>query len=593
MELVMGPLPGADRKVPLDPAVLDVADLPKVTRKKVTYASEKDHRVPAYLLIPKGLNGRAPAMLCLHGSSGAKGRIAGLGEDYARYALELAERGYVTIAPDYPMFGENQVDPYALGYASGTMKGIWDHVRAVDLLQSLPEADPERIGCVGVSLGGHNSLFVAAFDARLKAVVTSVGFDSFADYMGGNLTGWCQRCYMPRIAGVYGKDPKRLPFDFPEVLAAIAPRPVFVHAPLGDSNFRVESVKRCVEAARGVYRLFDAEADLVAVHPEGGHGFPPAAREQAYAFLDRVLKPAAAPQAAKPATVKERRLGNITLVYSAESEGRAEDLLAYAARCHERLAQWFHPPAPIGQKVHWLGRRDWRGKPDSYGFPYASGVDAYLAAADLDLPTQLALIADAMDIERGGPEVDRMARLLGLPDGSPPADVRNRLKESKEFFVTLTAYFIMPHELTHGYCNTLHYPSTPRWFYEGLAQWAAYQMQCEFRSPQQAELIYEYYQLLWTRGGPSIKVTDFVEADRLGAGKLTTPNYAWYHAGLLRMFRDLDAMKGGGLASDLVRHVGQRFSGQRAVSNQEMIAAISEVVGRDVKAWFAQTWRIE
>ncbi len=290
MQLVMGALPGADRKVPPAVATLSEERLDRVTRKHITYASEADHRVPAYLLIPHELKGRAPAVLCLHGSSGARGRTAGLGDDYPRYALELAERGYVTIAPDYPLFGDNQVDLEKLGYVSGTMAGIWDHMRAVDVLQSLPEVDGERIGCIGVSLGGHNSLFVSVFDPRIKAVVCSVGFDSFADYMGGKLDGWCQRCYMPRIATVYGKDAARIPFDFPEVLGALAPRPLFIHAPVGDSNFRIESVRRCVAAARSVYRLFGAEAHLVATHPAGGHGFPPEAAEESYQFLDRVLE---------------------------------------------------------------------------------------------------------------------------------------------------------------------------------------------------------------------------------------------------------------------------------------------------------------
>jgi dienelactone hydrolase len=295
MQLVMGALPGPERKVPLDVQVLGEERLERVTRRHLTYASAEGHRVPAYLLIPHGLQGRVPAILCLHGSSGAQGRTAGLGDDYPRYTLELAERGYVTIAPDYPLFGDNQVDLEKLGYVSGTMAGIWDHMRAVDVLQSLPEVDAERIGCIGVSLGGHNALFVSVFDPRIKAVVCSVGFDSFADYMGGNLSGWCQRCYMPRIATVYGKDPAQVPFDFPEVLGALAPRPVFIHAPVDDSNFKIDSVRRCLDAARQVYRLFDAEAQLVAIHPAGGHGFPPEAREESYRFLAGVLGSPAAP----------------------------------------------------------------------------------------------------------------------------------------------------------------------------------------------------------------------------------------------------------------------------------------------------------
>lgn len=290
MQLVMGALPSPDRRVPLDVQVLQTEELPTLVRKKITYAATKDYRVPAYLLVPRGLKARGPAMLCLHGTSGPRGRTAGLGPEYPRYTLELAQRGYVTIAPDYTLLGENQTDPAKVGFDSGTMKGIWDHMRAVDLLESLAEVDPQRIGCVGVSLGGHNSLFVGVFDPRLKVIVSSSGFDSFADYMKGNLSGWCQTRYMPRIETVYGKDPKRVPFDFPEVLAALAPRHVYVHAPLGDSNFRVESVKRCVASASQVYGLLGASDRIVAVYPPGGHGFPKEARELAYQFIDRVLK---------------------------------------------------------------------------------------------------------------------------------------------------------------------------------------------------------------------------------------------------------------------------------------------------------------
>jgi hypothetical protein len=289
MQKVMGPLPGADQRVPLDVKEVQSEKLPKLVRKKITYAVTKDYRVPAYLLIPTGLGGRAPAMLCLHGTSGSRGRTAGLGADYPRYTLELAERGYVTIAPDYTLLGENKVDPETVGFQSGTMLGIWAHMRAVDLLASLPEVDAERMGAVGVSLGGHNSLFVGAFDPRLKVIVTSSGFDSFFDYKGGNLSGWCQPRYMMRIQNVYDKDPKRMPFDFPEVLGAIAPRYLYVHAPLQDDNFQVASVRRCVAAADKVYRLYGAGDRVATDYPPGGHGFPIEARQASYEFIDRAL----------------------------------------------------------------------------------------------------------------------------------------------------------------------------------------------------------------------------------------------------------------------------------------------------------------
>lgn len=289
MQQVMGPLPDISRKMPLDVQVIETEDLPSLVRKKISYQAGPRDRIPAYLLIPKNIQQPGPAMLCLHGTSGSRGRTAGVGADYPRYTLELAERGYVTIAPDYTLLGDNQTDPAALGYASGTMKGIWSHMAAVDLLSRLPEVDPQRIGCIGLSLGGHNSLFVAAFDPRLKVVVTSSGFDSFLDYMNGNPTGWCQPRYMPRIETVYGKRPEKLPFDFPEVLAVIAPRPIFIHAPQSDSNFRLDSVQRCEAAAQKVYAFLGAPGKLKAIYPPGEHGFPLEAREEAYQFIAAAL----------------------------------------------------------------------------------------------------------------------------------------------------------------------------------------------------------------------------------------------------------------------------------------------------------------
>lgn len=283
----MGPLPSESKRVPPDVQVDKEEKLEKYTLRHVTFAVEAGDRVPALLLIPHGLSRRAPAMLCLHQTvAHGKEDVTGKGSPNMAYGAELAARGYVVLAPDYPGFGEYKIDPYQLGYASATMKGIWNHRRAVDVLQSLPEVDVDRIGVIGHSLGGHNALFVAAFEPRLKAVVTSCGFTLFAKYYGGNLSGWSHKGYMPRIASVYGKDPARMPFDFPQVLRAIAPRPLFINAPLHDSNFDVSGVRDCVAAAQADF----ASADLVAHYPDATHDFPPAVRQEAYAFLDRNLR---------------------------------------------------------------------------------------------------------------------------------------------------------------------------------------------------------------------------------------------------------------------------------------------------------------
>lgn len=194
LQWVMGPLPDDSRRVPVEMRIESSESLAAFKRHRITFAVEPGDRLPAYLLIPRAQPRKAPAMLCLHQTTPlGKGEPAGLGpKTNLHCARELALRGYVTLAPDYPNFGDYRCDPYARGYDSATMKDIWNHQRAVDLLQSLPEVDSGRIGVIGHSLGGHNALFVAAFDPRIKAVVTSCGFNSFFKYYGGNLTGWSQ-----------------------------------------------------------------------------------------------------------------------------------------------------------------------------------------------------------------------------------------------------------------------------------------------------------------------------------------------------------------------------------------------------------------
>jgi predicted dienelactone hydrolase len=293
MQEVMGPLPDPAKKVPLDVQTLEEVKTDKYRRRKVTIAVEKGDRLPAYLLIPKQINGKVPAVLCLHPTSPqlGKGVVVGLGpkEDRA-YAAHLAELGYVTLAPDYLNSGDYKFDAYKNGYVSATMKGIWNHMRCVDYLQSLPEVDGERIGVIGHSLGGHNSMFVAVFDERIKYIISNCGFNSFPRYYKGDLTGWSHDGYMPRIRTIYEKKPEKMPFDFPEVVGALAPRPFLASAPVKDGNFDVEGVKECITAAKPVYELLGVPEKLAANYPDCGHDFPPEVRKVAYDWLARLLK---------------------------------------------------------------------------------------------------------------------------------------------------------------------------------------------------------------------------------------------------------------------------------------------------------------
>ncbi len=253
-------------------------------RRHLSFEPEAGDRVPAWLLLPEGPVRRRPAVLCLHQTNRVgKDEPAGVaGKANLHYARELTLRGYVTLCPDYPNFGEYSFDPYAHGYASATRKGIFNHSAALSVLSQLHQVDASRLAVCGHSLGGHNALFLAAFDRRVRAVISSCGFTSFAKYMRGDLTGWSHRGYMPRIASEFAKDPRRLPWDFADLLRAIAPRPIFVNAPLQDANFDASGVDDAIRDS--------THAGITVHHPDTGHDFPPAQRLAAWAWLDRALR---------------------------------------------------------------------------------------------------------------------------------------------------------------------------------------------------------------------------------------------------------------------------------------------------------------
>ena len=301
MQKIMGPLPGKEKRCPLDGKIEEETDCGSYIRRLISYQSEPGSRVPAYLLIPKSaLSGetKAAAILCLHPTNNEIGHkvVVGLGGKANRdYAHELAVRGYVTLAPSYPLLANYQPDLAGLGYSSGTMKAIWDNIRGLDLLESLPYVKRPGFGVIGHSLGGHNSVYTAVFDERIKVIVSSCGLDSYRDYYGGDAKrwqpeqGWCQTRYMPRLASYAGRL-NDIPFDFPELIAALAPRVVFINAPLRDANFKWESVDRVAASAMEVFRLYGQPQNLIVEHPDTEHDFSNEMREKAYGLFDQFLK---------------------------------------------------------------------------------------------------------------------------------------------------------------------------------------------------------------------------------------------------------------------------------------------------------------
>jgi dienelactone hydrolase len=310
MEAAMGKLPVRNPDHDFNLVITDSLKTANYTRYTISIRAAENEIVPAYLYIPfqKSNMTKLPAMVVLHGTGDLGKRLVD-GESplpNRAQAKELAERGYVVIAPDYPGMGDlNTYDFRNDTYESGTMKGIFNHIRCVDFLQSRNEVDPERIGVIGHSLGGHNSIFAGVFDPRLKVIVSSSGWtlmdyydtgDAASIKYGGRLGPWAQDLYMPLLHDKYELIPEKIPFDFDEAIAALAPRAFFSNSPVNDSNFNVEGVKKGILNASEVYALFKAPDMIQVRYPVSGHDFPPYVRLEAYQFIDSILKHTPNPQ---------------------------------------------------------------------------------------------------------------------------------------------------------------------------------------------------------------------------------------------------------------------------------------------------------
>lgn len=179
--------------------VQSLKQAPKVTwvdesgpLRKLFYESEprsgKPTRVFAYCAFPEKVEGKAPAMVLIHG---------GGGKAFPEWAKLWADRGYIAIAMDLagkgddgkplPDGGPDQTDVYKLPKERTDLKEMWTYhaiaacIRAHSLLASLPEVDAERIGVTGISWGGYLTCIVAGVDDRFKFAVPIYGCGYLSD----------------------------------------------------------------------------------------------------------------------------------------------------------------------------------------------------------------------------------------------------------------------------------------------------------------------------------------------------------------------------------------------------------------------------
>jgi dienelactone hydrolase len=268
-------------RTPLNAHVFGRLERNGVAVEKVYFESVPGFFVTGNLYRPAGSNTAAtyPAVLAPHGHH-AYGRLASdeIFNEPLR-AANLARQGYVVFTYDMVGYNDSFQVPhdYALPQAqlwSFSVLGVqlWNSIRALDFLASLPDVDPNRLSVSGASGGGTQTFLLAAVDERVKVAVPA---NMVSAYMQGG-----DNC--ENAAGL------RLDYSNVEFAAAAAPRPMLLVSATGDwtrDNQRIE-----FPAIRDIYRLFGAEDHVQHVQFQAPHNFNRDGREASYAFLGRWLR---------------------------------------------------------------------------------------------------------------------------------------------------------------------------------------------------------------------------------------------------------------------------------------------------------------
>jgi hypothetical protein len=301
---ILGTFPA--NKVPLEPKVVLEEDCGSYIRRKVSIQVQPDDRMPAWILIPKNIKGRLPTIICFYGTTSGAGKDTTVGLSgrapgtpphlNLSFGIDMVEAGFVAFAPDYLRDGE-RIRPGRRAYDTTDFykefpgwsihgKDIWDTSRGIDYLKGLDFVDPERIGMVGHSYGGHSTIFAAAMEPRIKVAVANGAVSDFLHHGmhwavpkgAGNSQS------MPALRPYVLDHTLALPVTFAEFTSLISPRPLLVGQAAGE--------RRPMEEENYAYvrRAYGKHVERVRYHwYAGDHDFPPEARAAAVEWFKKWL----------------------------------------------------------------------------------------------------------------------------------------------------------------------------------------------------------------------------------------------------------------------------------------------------------------
>ena len=326
------------KPVPLDVKVESVMHRQGYEIRKISFAGSQHYRIPAYLLVPMKGNKPFPAVVALHDHGGyfyhGKEKLVGLDSEHPAltqfklqyyggrpWADELARRGFVVIVADAFYWGErrlqyeqsplelknrlsglkpeqieyvNAINAYLrdrnselntwLAFAGTSWLGIvnYDDRRTVDLLLSLPEVDPRRIGCAGLSGGGYRATYLAGTDPRVKASV-----------IVGWMTSLPTTLDIPysvhrNLFDAFGLHAK---LDHPDVASLAAPNgAIFIQNCARDRLFTSSGMRQATLKIQKVYEDLGRSQCFSSKLYDAPHQFNAEMQEDAFNWLEKNLR---------------------------------------------------------------------------------------------------------------------------------------------------------------------------------------------------------------------------------------------------------------------------------------------------------------
>ena len=294
MQKAMGQLPDRPRRTSLEDfniRTTSTRQRGRYTQKHIHYDVAEGEVVHAFLYEPLGLKpGQRRPGIIAHHPTAKYGKQTFEGWPNSNFVTELAMQGFVVIVPDYPTIGEaREYDLTADRYDSGPIKGVFNHMSSVDLLQLLPTVDPDRIGAIGHSLGGQNTVYLQAFDDRVKVGVSSCGWTTFRSKILLEERLLATEYFMPFLKTKYNLDLAKFPFEYTDAFAAIAPRVFYSYSPASDGVHPGWGPAAAAPVIQQYYDACGAKDAFIFKQPPGDHHFPWTWRQDSYKVIRDTL----------------------------------------------------------------------------------------------------------------------------------------------------------------------------------------------------------------------------------------------------------------------------------------------------------------